>query len=125
EGRAEPRIAVARAGLDPAPGRNPVTATILNVDDNSASRYLKSRILRAAGFEVVEAATGESALSAAAASRPDLVLLDIRLPDINGIEVCRRLRASSATQHVPIIHISATNIAASDEASSLDAGADI
>ena len=102
-----------------------MSATILNVDDNSASRYVKSRILRAAGFEVIEADTGERALSAAAASRPDLVLLDIRLPDISGIEVCRRLRAASSTQHVPIVHISATHVTPHDEASSLDAGADI
>jgi CheY-like chemotaxis protein len=102
-----------------------MNATILNVDDNSANRYVKSRILRAAGFAVVEAGTGEDALTAAAAARPDLVLLDIRLPDISGIEVCRRLRASTATQHLPIVHISATHISPADEASSVDAGADI
>jgi signal transduction histidine kinase len=99
--------------------------TVLNVDDNSANRYVKSRVLRAAGFEVLEAGTGESALSLALERRPDLVLLDIRLPDISGIEVCRRLRADSGTQRIPIVHISATHITALDEASSLDAGADI
>jgi PAS domain S-box-containing protein len=53
------------------------------------------------------------------------VLLDIRLPDISGIEVCRRLRADAGTQRIPIVHISATHITAQDEASSLNAGADI
>ncbi|HWI37608.1 MAG TPA: ATP-binding protein, partial [Burkholderiales bacterium] len=100
-------------------------ATILNVDDNGANRYVKSRVLRAAGFEVIEAATGESALSAATDRQPDLVLLDIRLPDISGIEVCRRLRHNPQTQLIPIVHISATHISAHDEATSLDAGADI
>jgi signal transduction histidine kinase len=99
--------------------------TVLNVDDNSANLYVKSRALRAAGFEVLEASTGEKALSLAADRHPDLVLLDIRLPDISGIEVCRRLRADSTTQRIPIVHISATHITAADEASSLDAGADI
>jgi PAS domain S-box-containing protein len=100
-------------------------ATILNVDDNSANRYVKSRVLRAAGFDVLEAGTGEGALKLAAEKIPDLVLLDIRLPDISGIEVCRRLRADAGTQRIPIVHISATHITAQDEATSLSAGADI
>jgi PAS domain S-box-containing protein len=100
-------------------------ATILNVDDNSANRYVKSRVLRAAGFEVLEAATGEGALKLATEKIPDLVLLDIRLPDISGIEVCRRLRADAGTQRIPIVHISATHVTAQDEATSLSAGADI
>jgi len=99
--------------------------TILNVDDNSANRYVKSRVLRDAGFEVLEAGTGEDAISLAGERRPDLVLLDIRLPDISGIEVCRRLRGDAATQRIPIVHISATHVSAADEASSVDAGADI
>ena len=102
-----------------------MSVTILNVDDNSANRYVKSRILRGAGFDVIEAGTGESALSLASERHPDLVLLDIRLPDISGIEVCRRLRASGNTQRIPIVHISATHVSPQDEATSLDAGADI
>lgn len=99
--------------------------TILNVDDNRANRYVRSRVLRSAGFEVIEAGTGEAALNLAAEKHPDLVLLDIHLPDISGIEVCRRLRASSATNRIPIVHISATHITTQDEATSLGAGADI
>jgi signal transduction histidine kinase len=98
---------------------------ILNVDDNTANRYVKSRVLRAAGFEVVEAGTGGEALSLAEARRPDLVLLDVRLPDISGIEVCRRLRADGRTPRLPIVQISATHLTAHDEALSLNAGADI
>src|SRR5262245_25308647 len=99
--------------------------TILNVDDNGGNRYVKSRVLRAAGFEVIEAGSGKDALSLASEQRPDLVLLDIRLPDISGIEVCRRLRSDSETQRIPIVHISATHVSPADEASSADAGADI
>ena len=102
-----------------------MSVTVLNVDDNAANRYLRSRVLRAAGFEVLEAGTGEAALSLANEKRPDLVLLDIRLPDISGIEVCRRLRTGAATQRIPIVHISATHITPQDEATSKDAGADI
>jgi PAS domain S-box-containing protein len=98
---------------------------VLNVDDNSANRYVKSRVLRAAGFEVIEAGTGEAALNLAEEKRPDLVLLDIRLPDISGLEVCRRLRTSRTTQRIPIVHISATHITPQDEQTSLEAGADI
>ena len=102
-----------------------MSATILNVDDNTANRYVKSRVLRAAGFTVVEAGTGGDALRLADERDPDLVLLDVRLPDISGIEVCRRLRTERGTQRIPIIQISATHLTAQDEAQALDAGADI
>jgi len=102
-----------------------MTLTVLNVDDNSANRYVRSRTLRAAGFDVLEAATGKDALDLATQKRPDLVLLDIRLPDISGIEVCRRLRGSPDTQRIPIVHISATHVSPQDQATSVDAGADI
>jgi CheY-like chemotaxis protein len=62
---------------------------ILNVDDNDGARYAKTRILQSAGFRVVEAENGTDALEIARRDEPDLVLLDVKLPDINGIEVCR------------------------------------
>ena len=99
--------------------------TILNVDDNDANRYVKSRILRGAGFEVLEAATGRAALDLAYDAAPSLILLDIKLPDISGIDVCRALRADGRTLRIPVIHISATHVTAEDEATSLGAGADI
>jgi signal transduction histidine kinase len=102
-----------------------MSATILNVDDNRANRYVKSRVLRAAGFSVVEAGTGEEALRLVDERDPHLVLLDVRLPDISGIEVCRRLRGEQRTKHIPVIQISATHLTAQDEAESLSAGADI
>jgi signal transduction histidine kinase len=86
---------------------------------------VKSRVLRAAGFTVVEAGTGGDALRLADQRDPDLVLLDVRLPDISGIEVCRRLRTEHRTQRIPIIQISATHLTAQDEAQALNAGADI
>lgn len=99
-------------------------STVLNVDDNAANRYVKSRILRQAGFQVLEAGTGEGALQLAMGNRPDLVLLDINLPDISGLDVARRLRQDPRTRGIPIIHISATFVTERDEATSLEAGAD-
>jgi CheY-like chemotaxis protein len=81
--------------------------TILNVDDNDEHRYAISRILRKAGFEVMEAKTGREALDLAS-SRPSLVILDINLPDMLGFDVCRQLKSSSLTRDIPVIHISAT-----------------
>src|SRR5262245_3066005 len=80
---------------------------ILHVDDNAAHRYAVSRLLRSVGFDVEEAATGHQALEMAA-SIPDLILLDMRLPDIPGMEVCRKLRAVEKTANIPIVHVSAT-----------------
>src|SRR6187399_1328239 len=81
-------------------------ATILVVDDNPASRYATSRILRSAEFTVVEAATGEEAL--AAAPQANLVVLDVNLPDIDGFAVCRELRRREKSSRTPVIHLSAT-----------------
>ena len=98
-------------------------ATILVVDDNPATLYSTSRVLRGADFEVLEAATGEEAL--VRASRPvDLVILDVNLPDIDGFEVCRRLRARPETVRTPVIHLSATFVKDDDKVQGLQIGAD-
>jgi len=66
---------------------------ILVVDDNPASLYATVRILRAGGFEVLESDTGMGALAKAENENIGVIILDINLPDIDGLEVCRRLRA--------------------------------
>jgi PAS domain S-box-containing protein len=96
---------------------------IVVVDDNPASLYSTSRILRSAGFEVIEATTGEEAL-AAAGQDIGLIVLDINLPDIDGLEVCRRLRARSTTAYLPIVHLTATFVAHDDMLQGLSAGGD-
>ena len=68
-----------------------VPERILIVDDDDAGRYAKSRILRQAGFGVLEAAGGGDALALVESEAPDLILLDVRLPDMSGTEVCRRI----------------------------------
>jgi PAS domain S-box-containing protein len=99
---------------------NPIR--ILAVDDNAAALYATSRVLRSAGYEVIEAVTGAAAL--AAAPRADLVVLDVNLPDIDGFEVCRRLRANPETARLPVLHLSATFTNSSDFAQGFEAGAD-
>jgi PAS domain S-box-containing protein len=96
---------------------------IVVVDDNAASLYSTARILRSAGFEVIEATTGAEAL-AAATQDIGLIVLDINLPDIDGLEVCRRLRAGSNTAYLPIIHLTATFMASNDMEQGLSAGGD-
>ena len=97
---------------------------ILNVDDTDAARYAKSRILSRAGFDVIEAASGVEALQRAAADKPALVLLDTRLPDINGFEVCRQLKEDAATRHILILQTSASYIGIGDKVRALETGAD-
>lgn len=80
--------------------------TILNVEDYAMSREATSELLRQAGFEIVEAATGAEALHLVATAPPDLVLLDAGLPDISGDEVCQRLKADLTTAAIPVLQIS-------------------
>ena len=96
---------------------------ILVVDDNPASLYATSRILRSAGFEVIEADTGTRAM-ALAESDISLLVLDVNLPDIDGFEVCRQLRARSRTAYLPIVHLSATYVETGAMDQGLAAGAD-
>ena len=103
-------------------GKPPGPARILAVDDNPAALYATARVLRSAGYEVIEATTGGAALRAAA--QADLVVLDINLPDIDGFEVCRRLRARPETAQLPVLHLSATFTQAADFELGLEAGAD-
>jgi PAS domain S-box-containing protein len=106
----------------PSPVKLPKQKIVV-VDDNPASLYSTSRILRSAGFEVVETSTGSDALKAAEHDT-DLIVLDINLPDIDGLEVCRRLRARSNTAYLPIVHLTATFIGGDDYMHGLSAGGD-
>jgi PAS domain S-box-containing protein len=97
---------------------------ILNVDDNDGARYVKTRILQSAGFQVIEAANGTDALEMARQRRPALVLLDVKLPDISGIEVCRRIKSDVSTATVLVLQTSAALIGRDDKIRGLDGGAD-
>jgi CheY-like chemotaxis protein len=81
---------------------------ILNVDDRPESLYAKSRMLKVAGYTVIEARNGEDGLKLAREQRPDGIVLDIKLPDMTGWEVTRRLKADPNTAHIPVLQVSAT-----------------
>ena len=98
-------------------------AVILNVDDTEPIRYSTTRIMEHAGFTVWQAASGKEALLQVA-RQPDLVLLDVRLPDISGFEVCRRIKSDPHTSDIPVLHQSAIYVDAHARASGLDSGAD-
>jgi PAS domain S-box-containing protein len=96
---------------------------ILLVDDDEGKRYTLAKTLIRAGFLVREAATGGEALELLSA-RPDLVILDVKLPDISGFEVCRRIKSDPATSVIPVLHISTTFVHLEDKIQGLDSGAD-
>ncbi len=97
--------------------------TVLVVDDTPAHRYVMASWLRRAGFGVVEAGTGRDAL-AHATTPVDAVVLDVNLPDLSGREVCRILKSDPATAHLPVLHVSATDVDAAARTAGLEGGAD-
>ena len=107
-----------RAGL-PVAGRGTSGATmrqrILVVEDQDDNRQILRDLLTNADFEVIEAADGESGLTAAAAHRPDLILMDIQLPGIDGYEATRRLKADAALHAIPIIVVTSYALAGDDD----------
>src|SRR5262249_34508526 len=97
--------------------------SILFVDDDETSRRAFSWLLRAARFRPSEAATGTEALRLAA-EKPDLIVLDVNLPDIDGFEVCRRIKAHPATSAIPVLHMSGVFTSTLDRTHALEGGAD-
>jgi len=99
------------------------TSWVLLVDDTEQNRYVLSRILARAGLEVEQCTTGKEALERVKSS-PDLVILDVKLPDISGYEVCRRIKADPATCSVPVLQISASFVSNESKVQALEGGAD-
>ena len=95
---------------------------ILVVDDVPRNVRLLAAVLTGAGYEVVSSGSGTEAIQAVATEAPDLVLLDIRMPDVDGYEVCRRLRADPAAQFLPIVMV--TSAEGEERVAALEAGAD-
>jgi PAS domain S-box-containing protein len=97
---------------------------ILVVDDNPPLSASAVRALKGAGYWVTSAATGREALQMARRIQPDLVLLDVALPDIDGVEVCRRIKATAALSSTYVLLISGRRREVTDQVQGLDAGAD-
>ena len=98
-------------------------AKILLVEDNEINRDMLSRRLQRKGFEVVLAIDGQSGVEMAQAQVPDLVLMDMSLPVLDGWEATRRLKADAATQHIPVIALTA-HAMSGDRDKALEAGCD-
>ena len=89
--------------------RTPLSdVVILNVDDNPESLYTKDRVLRLKGYTVANATTGKGAIDLAHRLHPQLILLDIHLPDIDGREVCRTIKEHPQLAAIPVLLVSAT-----------------
>ncbi|MBN8904210.1 MAG: response regulator, partial [Rhodospirillales bacterium] len=100
----------------------PLGALVLNVDDDEAVRYVKTRSLKLGGFSVAEASDGATALAIAASMHPSLVLLDVKLPDISGLDVCRQIK--QRWPDMVVIQVSASLVSSSDRVVGLESGAD-
>ncbi len=98
-----------------------VSPLVLIVDDNETNRKLARDVLRAAGLRTIETASGRETVALAAGRRPDVILLDLRLPDMDGMEVARRLQDGADTASIPVVALSALH-AAGEGASLLTAG---
>ena len=96
--------------------------TILYVEDNELNRKIVRDLLKRTSYALIEAQDGEAGVAAALEQRPDLILMDIQLPRISGIEATRRLRAEPATAATPIIALTSFALSG-DEQKAKDAGA--
>lgn len=87
---------------------------ILVVEDHEDSRRIIRDLLTHAGYAIIEAVTGHEGVTAAATYRPDLILMDLNLPDIGGYEAIRRIKATPTLDHIPIIAVTAYAMSGDD-----------
>ena len=96
---------------------------ILVIEDHEVNRRILRDLLTSASYEMVEAVTGEDGLRMAEAHRPDVVLMDIQLPGLDGYEVTRRMKANPALRHIPIIAVTSYALSG-DDVKAFEAGCD-
>src|ERR687898_3263844 len=96
---------------------------ILAIEDHEENRRLLRDLLTSVGYELIEAVTGEEGLASAAAQLPDLILMDIQLPGIDGYEVTRRIKANPPLRHIPVIAVTSYALSG-DDIKALEAGCD-
>lgn len=100
-----------------------MSATILHVEDNPANRMIVRDLMHFRGYRVVEAMDGEEALAAAERERPDIILMDVQLPRVSGLEAARRIKAREDLRHIPIVAVTSFALSG-DEQKALAAGCD-
>jgi two-component system cell cycle response regulator DivK len=100
-----------------------VSKRILVIEDTEDNRRILRDLLTNAGFELVEAIDGEKGIAAAVDAKPDLILMDIQLPVVDGYEATRRIKANPATQHIPIIAVTSYAMSG-DDTKAREAGCD-
>src|SRR5688572_32537928 len=100
-----------------------MSARVLVVDDIAANVRLLEAKLAAEYFEVMTASSGKEALALIEKQTPDIVLLDVMMPEMDGFEVCKRIKANPATAHIPVVMVTALTDSA-DRIKGLEAGAD-
>lgn len=96
--------------------------TILYVEDNELNRKIVRDLLRRTSYRLIEAHDGETGIATALEQRPDLILMDLQLPNVSGLDAVRTLRQSPATAHTPIIAITSFALSG-DQQKAKDAGA--
>ena len=96
---------------------------ILVVDDDWLNHELMESILTLYGFAVIQAHNGEQALEIAKRDLPDLILLDVRMPGMDGLEICKRLRAEATTNKIPIIMLTGQERNSQEKSTAINAGA--
>lgn len=97
---------------------------ILVIEDDPLVQRALRDVMRPEGFEVLLAADAKTGFEAAAADKPDLIVLDVNLPDRNGIEVCAELKSSAATRHIPVVVLTGEAREVSMKVAGLEAGAE-
>lgn len=97
---------------------------ILSIEDSPIMRQLLTQLLSAEGYECLTAGDGESGLKSCARNKPDLILLDVNLPDGNGIDVCRRLKADPTARHIPVLLVTGEACGLENRLQGFEAGAD-
>ena len=96
---------------------------VLVIEDHEENRRIVRLLLASAGIEMIEAVTGEEGVAAAEKERPDLILMDIQLPGLDGYEATRRIKANPALRHIPIIVVTSYALSG-DDVKAFEAGCD-
>lgn len=100
-----------------------MSKSILVIEDHEDNRRILRDLLTNAGYTVIEVATGEEGVASAETNLPDLILMDIQLPGLDGYEATRRIKANPALQHIPVIAVTSYGLSG-DDAKAFTAGCD-